>query len=1063
MNINIRDIFPDFKINESIKSLDHGLLQSAIYGEEISDEEIDNKQELLTVLRIEASNLLGDTGLEQFLIDIGRTNIIDREDQQKLFLGWELLLDSSLEFDSDLDLEDVLHLVISGYYSRNLSRLKSCIESSKVEYAIHSELIESKNKSWEERVKITTTCALLYIVSQSNYDEIRKTQNIIDELADIQEEYEGEWLQNFNLTRTKKAAEAAALYHIAYAVKITSDYLLTGIAKDSSDENVDFLAYLNVILNRADNYLAISDNFELLSWSKLVGGILLLLHRNSIWFRVDTTGNYIKSFIEELTDSDREGNIFSLLPSQQDVLKDRLLDPSPVAKVLQMPTSGGKTLMAELAILQTFQIFGDKTNIIYVVPTRALANQIRIQLTQDFSKLGLNVVAVGSAFEEDPFEDEIIGENNGIFIATYEKADMLLRTKVKWFEKMNLMVIDEAHNVSDGERGARLELLLANLINQCRELKYLLLSPFMPGALSVAEWLSRDIDKSMVVQTEWKPSRLLMGLPYFNAEDGKRKGNYNIRWEEPHNPFVKHGSTVLMENVFKNALGGSKKEQVIQLNETFKKFGTVLCMNPGSKAGCLETAKKVARGSRLIKSPGENLKLAIEFAKMEYGEQSSLVECLKNGVALHHSSISPEMKFLIELAVKTSDIRFLSATTTVAQGMNFPISTVIMQSAFINQRRGGRYLSNNEFWNIAGRAGRVGLSSKGYMIFANSRPNDEKVFESYLNIAKEEIESPLLEVFTELSGDFSYESIRMLYREKVTLRPFIQYLAHALVVYGPEKVTERLQIILQSSLADKQISNAAIKRNVRSLADEYLNNIKSKINFVKTADSVGLSNFSLTRLRHEINDSKHLKHGTENILNTGAEGFAELIGALGHLDEFDFEMKISEATFRTDLAGELVEKWVNGAVPKDMVDKYPESHKLDYDGKVFHAAEYIYKKVSQLLSWGAHSYASTLKYTKEDGENENKNEFLPAYIQYGVSNPVSAIACQLGVPRDFAKGISEQFIAEYGDIDKNNASKILEFVKNTKKIDFEHIKQNSKLEGVSKELIERAYKKYLGL
>ena len=78
--------------------------------------------------------------------------------------------------------------------------------------------------------------------------------------------------------------------------------------------------------------------------------------------------------------------MFELLPPQRAALLEQgLLDQAKTAIVIDLPTSGGKTLLAQFRILQALNQFeADKGWIAYVAPTRALSAQLTRRLRQDF-------------------------------------------------------------------------------------------------------------------------------------------------------------------------------------------------------------------------------------------------------------------------------------------------------------------------------------------------------------------------------------------------------------------------------------------------------------------------------------------------------------------------------------------------------------------------------------------------------------------------------------------------------------------------------------------------------
>ena len=142
----------------------------------------------------------------------------------------------------------------------------------------------------------------------------------------------------------------------------------------------------------------------------------------------------------------------------------------------------------------------------------------------------------------------------------------------------------------------------------------------------------------------------------------------------------------------------------------------------------------------------EEIQRAIEIVRLENGDEDRLVECLKFGICYHHSGLSSLVKETIEELVRNNKMKIIFATTTLAQGMNFPINTVIFDT--VKLRNKGN-LSNAEFWNIAGRAGRAYKDKEGYIIlsYAGTKKQTKAEVIRY-------IESDLKEVISSLNAFF---------------------------------------------------------------------------------------------------------------------------------------------------------------------------------------------------------------------------------------------------------------------------------------------------------------------
>ncbi len=87
--------------------------------------------------------------------------------------------------------------------------------------------------------------------------------------------------------------------------------------------------------------------------------------------------------------------------------------------VVQMPTSAGKTFIAELFLLNELIKNPDK-KCLYIAPFRALCSEKEDELSNYLSKLGYSVSTLSGSYEIDAFQETVLDETD-ILIATPEK------------------------------------------------------------------------------------------------------------------------------------------------------------------------------------------------------------------------------------------------------------------------------------------------------------------------------------------------------------------------------------------------------------------------------------------------------------------------------------------------------------------------------------------------------------------------------------------------------------------------------------------------------------------
>jgi hypothetical protein len=229
-------------------------------------------------------------------------------------------------------------------------------------------------------------------------------------------------------------------------------------------------------------------------------------------------------------------NVRALAPQRAALQEQGLLDQASRAVVVDLPTSGGKTTLAQFRMLQALNQFdADKGWVAYVAPTRALVAQLTRRLREDFSPLDILVEQLTGAIEIDAFEEAMLAAQSEvvpfhILVSTPEKLHLVIRNK-KVARPLALVVMDEAHSIEDEERGLRIELLLATIKRECDRANFLLLMPFVPNAGDLARWLGADAGKTISIGTSpWQPNERAVGL-FHAVGDSSTRGGWRLQYE----------------------------------------------------------------------------------------------------------------------------------------------------------------------------------------------------------------------------------------------------------------------------------------------------------------------------------------------------------------------------------------------------------------------------------------------------------------------------------------------------------------------------------------------------
>ena len=131
--------------------------------------------------------------------------------------------------------------------------------------------------------------------------------------------------------------------------------------------------------------------------------------------------------------------------------------------------------------------------------------------------------------EVDSLEEQLLGDSEQPFhvlVATPEKLSLIIRNK-KVDRPLVLVVMDEAHNIEDNQRGLRIEFLLATIKRDCLQANFLLLMPYVESPESIARWLARDINAGQAISlgtVPWKANERIIGLYSATADDSSHAG-----------------------------------------------------------------------------------------------------------------------------------------------------------------------------------------------------------------------------------------------------------------------------------------------------------------------------------------------------------------------------------------------------------------------------------------------------------------------------------------------------------------------------------------------------------
>jgi hypothetical protein len=419
--------------------------------------------------------------------------------------------------------------------------------------------------------------------------------------------------------------------------------------------------------------------------------------------------------------------------SQRAALRAGLLDQQYDSWGIGAPTGTGKTFLSRLLIINTLEN-SPNDKVLYIVPSRALVYEVEADLKKTLAVFGYTVTAVTPQLVDLDREESQEIDESSVLVLTPEKADMLLRIGGV-FEDLSLVIVDEAHHIESSTRGILLEMYLWRLktLTVPGRTRFVFLSAVAPNIAEIVQWMGRNPKSTVVSQ---RPTRMRAGVYDISGTGKKAKGT--IKYTE---------GTVL--DILPSGVESGQKRRLVQLAAILGVSGPVLVVAKG-KGEC-ETLSKLmmeyldAHPNARPRTPSADAELLERLdsrLEREMYPAVALRALVKHGVGYHHAGLPPRVRTVLEDSIRRGDIHFVFATTTLAEGVNFPFSTVLVESLALREApqvgRPSRYfpITPRVFWNLAGRAGRPFFDKEGQVILFGPTLGLDKINASisdYLN------------------------------------------------------------------------------------------------------------------------------------------------------------------------------------------------------------------------------------------------------------------------------------------------------------------------------------------
>jgi DEAD/DEAH box helicase/Helicase conserved C-terminal domain len=412
-----------------------------------------------------------------------------------------------------------------------------------------------------------------------------------------------------------------------------------------------------------------------------------------------------------------------LWPAQRRIAAAGLL--RGLSAVIQMPTSAGKTRATELMIRSAF-LTNRASLAVIVAPYRSLCHDIRSDLSVAFAGEPVNLDEASDSYQLD-LDLTALFANSTVLIVTPEKLLYMLRRTPNLAERIGLAIYDEGHQFDGMARGPTFELLLTSLKMALRqETQIVLISAVIGNADDVAAWLIGD-PQAVIGGEGLMPTAKSIAFASWQEARGR------LEYVSPVDPEEREFWVPrIISDIVLPSRGRERKQRRFPEKDDGGDVGLFLGLHVvanGSVAIFCGRKDSVARlCGRVVDifergvpyPPPSAVSNAREVERIKYlseahlGGQADATRAAALGVFAHHADTPHGLRLSIEHAMKEGLAKFVICTSTLAQGVNFPLKYLIVTST----RQGGEKILVRDFHNLMGRAGRAGMHTEGSIIFS---------------------------------------------------------------------------------------------------------------------------------------------------------------------------------------------------------------------------------------------------------------------------------------------------------------------------------------------------------
>ncbi|XP_078066008.1 helicase POLQ-like isoform X1 [Mustelus asterias] len=465
--------------------------------------------------------------------------------------------------------------------------------------------------------------------------------------------------------------------------------------------------------------------------------------------------------------------------------------------IYSLPTSGGKTLVAEILFMQ--ELLCRKNDVLFVLPYVALVQE-KVRGLSSFG-IEFDFLVEEYAGSKGKFPPIKRRRKKSLYIATIEKAHSLVNSLIETerINSLGLVVVDELHMLGEGSRGAILEMVLSKILYTSKNTQIIGMSATLNNVSDLQRFLRAEHYTSNFRPVQLKEFVKIHDSIY--EVDNKSEDYFTF-------------SRVLSYKYSSNMEKIDPDHLIALVTEVIPKYSClVFCP---TKKNCENVSKMLCKY------------LSKSFITLKQKEKCILIEELKSigngivcpilrqtvpyGLAYHHSGLTSDERKLIEEAYSEGILCLLTCTSTLAAGVNLPARRVVLRSPYVARD----FLRRSQYKQMIGRAGRAGIDTQGESILI-TQEQDKKLVRDLVSRPLEGCYSNLLHDNEKGIKDLLLSLIGL--KVAQTLDKIVEFMAGTLLGVQQEQlfkgkgilevIEQALEQLLEKGLIESKVSSSS--------------------------------------------------------------------------------------------------------------------------------------------------------------------------------------------------------------------------------------------------------------